>query len=93
MGVWPSFTGCSEYVCLLLRMSSDHPDDPQTKVLHVYDSKAMYDIFIKELDSYPEPVEYVNHTSAFAILERVFISFCPQGPPFNAWTRFVGHPW
>lgn len=47
-------------VCSLLSHISMHrPDDLQSKSLQIYDPKAMYDIFVKELDSYPEPVEYV----------------------------------
>ena len=31
-------------------------------MVHVWDVKAMYDIFVKELDTYPEPIQYVWNT-------------------------------
>ena len=36
---------------------------------------AMYDVFIKELDTYPEPVEYVQHSLGFTILGRILTGF------------------
>ena len=48
----------SECVCLL-QIPIYHPNGTQAKVVHVWDVKAMYDIFVKELDTYPEPIQYV----------------------------------
>ncbi|KAM5537048.1 hypothetical protein V8D89_009194 [Ganoderma adspersum] len=50
-----------------------------SKSIQVYDPKAMYDIFIKELDTYPEPVEYVKRPPGFPILERPSVQLLGPG--------------